>query len=153
MVEIELSIDPETVHALLEMVQNVVDSIGDHAVAPSYIPADDPDLKKAWEEDLKESLEADCAFLFQVFRDNRFGRGKFKLAEEAAEGLMRACSAIRLKLHETALPGITDSQLETGELDILDLPPEQQRFYACYLFLGGLQSMIISRLDPLCDEL
>ncbi len=152
MVEIELSIDPETVLALLEMVQNVVDSIGDHAVAPSYLPANDPDLKKAWEEDLKESLEADCAFLFQVFRDNRFGSGKFKLTEDAAEGLMRACSAIRLKLRDSTLTDITDSQLETGELDIDEFPPEQQRFYACYLFLGGLQSMIISRLDPLCDE-
>ena len=153
MVEIELSIDPETVHALLEMVQNVVDSIGDHAVAPSYIPENDPDLKKAWEEDLKESLQADCALLFQVFRDNRFGRGKFKMAEDVADGLMRACSAIRLKLRETTLPDIADTQLETGDLDIEELPSKQQRFYACYLFLGGLQNMIIRQLAPLCDEL
>ena len=152
MVNISLSIDASTVSALIGMMQNAVDSIGSQAVAPSYIPADDPDLRKTWEDGLRKSLQSDCNFLLQVFRDNRFGCGEIEIEDTTAEGLMRACSAIRFKLRDTMLTDLTDAQLENGEVDILELPSKKQSFYACYLFLGGLQSMIISKLDPLCDE-
>jgi len=53
-----------------------------------------------------------------------------------------------MKLRVTGLRDISDSVLEDGDIDILELPMDQQRCFACYLFLAHLQSLIIQELDP-----
>ena len=37
---------------------------------------------------------------------------------------------------------------DNGEIDILELPMDQQRCFACYIFLAHLQSLILHELDP-----
>lgn len=153
MVKIDLSVDAHMLVAILEMVHTVVESVSGAIMVSLPFPEDDPDLREAWERDLTEALGRDCDFLVDVLHNNKFGKGELVLDDETAEGVLRACAAIRIKLRESALQRMSDRTLESGDIDILTLPLEQQRAFACYLFLAGLQSLIIRELDPASEDL
>jgi len=152
MVNLTLILDQHLIVAMLEMVKTATESLSGRLAMEPQMPEDDEDLQVAWQSDLIEALHADIDYLLTVLRDNHFGKGELIMEEGVAESVMRACSAIRLKLRETALLKLTDHQLETAEVDILSLPAEMQQCYACYLFLASLQSLILLELDPSCEE-
>ncbi len=140
-------------HAMTDLVQSVRHDLGKNLVIDPALPEDDPDLLEAWTSELIETLREDCDFLLETLQREDFGAGELLLEETVAEGLIRACSAIRLKIRGTALREINDESLEEGALNPADLSFDQQRSYLCYLFLAGLQSEILVALDPSCEDL
>lgn len=152
MVNLSLIIDHHLIVSMLEMVKAATDSLSGHLALEPQMPDDDDELKVAWQDDLREALHDDIDYLLTVLRDEQFGNGNMVMEEGVAESILRACSAIRLKLRESALIKITDHQLENAEVDILSLPLEMQHCYACYLFLASLQSLILKELDPSCED-
>lgn len=152
MVNLSLFLDSHVIVAMLEMVKAATESLNGHLAVEPQMPEDDEDLQMAWQADLIEALHYDIDYLLMVLRDHDFGKGELIMEEGVAESVVRACSAIRLKLRESALLKLTDHQLESTEVDILSLPTDMQQYYACYLFLASLQSLILIELDPSCEE-
>ena len=152
MVNLSLFLDSHLIVAMLEMVKAATESLNGHLAVEPQMPEDDEDLQMAWQADLIEALHYDIDYLLMVLRDHDFGKGELIMEEGVAESVVRACSAIRLKLRESALRKLTDHQLESAEVDILSLPTDTQQCYACYLFLASLQSLILIELDPSCEE-
>jgi hypothetical protein len=64
------------------------------------------------------------------------------------EAILRACSAVRLRLREKHLQSLGDEALESGETPFDDLPEVQHKAFAAYVFLATLQELIVQHLDP-----
>jgi hypothetical protein len=148
MVKIDIELDPHLIIAMLEMVQAANSAMRNRLLVDPQLPDDDQELQEAWEEALIESLKGDCQVLQNLLQSNQFGQGELRIDDDTAEGVLRACSVIRLKLRMTGLRELSDTALENGEIDILELPMDQQRCFACYIFLAHLQSLILHELDP-----
>ena len=64
-----------------------------------------------------------------------------------AEAVVRACSAIRLRLRERWLKPLGDETLESGEVDVASLDESSRKAFMCYLFLATVQELVIQHLD------
>ncbi len=153
MIKIDLHLQPSLARAMIDTVRSVRNDLGENLAIDLALPEDDPDLLDAWKCELTATLREDCDFLLETLQRDEFGKGELELKDTTAEGLIRACSAIRLKIREAALGDIDDEPLEHGDLNLADLTFDQQRSYLCYLFLAGLQSEILVEMDPSCEDL
>jgi len=153
MFKIDLIVEPNIILVLQEMVLMVTDKLSGSLAIDTQLSDMDPDLQEIWVASLKNSLREDCEFLENCFRTAQRKEGIIHLDEETADAIIRACSAVRLKMREVFLDGVNDHDLEEGMLEGDVLSPEQQRFYYCYVFLAHLQSLIIHEIDPACEEL
>jgi len=152
MIKIDIRLDAHLIRAMTDLVKSTVESVEGRLAVETRFADEDPELRETWEFDLKGALKSDCEYLLNILQHHHFGSCEFRIDEDVAEGVLRACSAVRLKLSRSVLRNIPDEQLEGGSIDIITLPSDQQRCYACYLFLAGLQSLIIREMDPSCEE-
>jgi hypothetical protein len=148
MLEINLHVTPHLLQTVVGLIKLVVQSF-QQGLAVCVEPIDeDPDLHYAWIGGLCDSLKQDIRQLFKLLNDSRFHEGTLVLDIPEAEAVLRASAAVRLKIQQTLLSSIPDHQLENGLISFESLPPEQQKGYACYLFLASLQAVILEALDP-----
>lgn len=147
MVRLDLLLDPAVRRVMASLVAALA-SRGLWREPRLGLPIEDVDLRHAWVADLRTEARDDTAHLRRLLEDERFGRKPLDLADEEAEAILRACSVVRLRLRETGLSRLADEELEAGEIPMARLPAEERRIYACYLFLAGLQTILIARLDP-----
>ena len=61
--------------------------------------------------------------------------------------IVRACSALRLRLRRHDLHSLGDEQLESGAVELETLAEPLQKPFMCYVFLGTIQELIIQHLD------
>lgn len=153
MPELEIHINPFMVDALIQMIETIGSNLDSVLPQEDTVPEADEDFKAIWMDGLREGQEKDCSILLHILRNKDFGKAPVTFDEENGEAMLRSCSAIRLKIQDTLLKDLSMEQLEVGEVDIHKLEAEQQRGYACYLFLATLQSLIIRELEPDLDDL
>lgn len=151
-VRLDLRIAPTVIEAMRELVGSVLESLhkSDPVQAPELI--DDAELREAWEQELNTLTRGEAAGLLRLLEHEAFGREAVQVSEGDAEALVRAASALRLRVRSTLLHDIADESLEAGDLDLMALSLDQQRGMACYLFLGTLQAVIVHALDPESGE-
>ena len=106
-----------------------------------------PDFAEAWMDGLREELDRDFQAITNLFTANRFGEEPVELKPEDAEGIIRACSAVRLWLRNHRLEDVPDPSLETGVVDLEALKPEPRLAYFTYGLLAYLQESLIELLD------
>lgn len=152
MIKIDIRFEAHLIQAMTDLVKSTVESVEGKLAVDTHFAEEDPELRETWESDLQGALKSDCDYLLNILQHHHFGRYEFRIDQDVAEGVLRACSAVRLKLSRSVLRNITEDELESGSIDIITLPSDQQRCYACYLFLAGLQSLIIRELDPSCED-
>lgn len=145
MPELRFKLHPQVAEAVRETVEAVALGLRNRP-ARELPPAGDPELEKAWRENLLELLRGDMDRLLALLGREGFGSEPVRLSEEEADRTMRACSAVRLRLRETVLAEVEDHELETGEIRTERLEPYQQQAYGCYVFLAGLQEVLVRNL-------
>ncbi len=148
-----MRINPFMMDALIHVIEEIADNLESTLPGRDSVPEDDDSFVEAWIEGLREDQERDCEILLHLLRNRKFGRTRMKVNEDEAEGILRACSAIRLKIRDGLLRNIPETDLELGEIDMKALEPEQQRGYAVYLFLASLQALLIEEMDPGLEDL
>lgn len=149
MPELHLRISPVFLTTFRELVEGFVRHVGVQlSVQPQGPDPEDEDMMDAWREGLLASVRDDCAQLMALMKDSGLGREKVVLEEENALAVIRACSAVRLKIQQLFLKPYGEEQLEEGELDFDEMGPELQQVYACYVFLAGLQELLVHEVDP-----
>lgn len=153
MPEVHMKINPFMVDALVHLIETIAGNLESVLPKREQIPEQDRVLADTWSDGLRDDQDRDCAALLHLLRDRRFGRAAVPVKEEVAESVLRACSAVRLKIQDSLLKDLSDQALETGKIQIQSLEPEAQRGYACYLFLASLQAILIAELDPEAGEL
>lgn len=147
MKRIEVKLALPVVAPLLDVVRELSDGLQRNLVAPLGLKDIDPDMHDAWVADLLEGQSEEVKALLALFDDEFFSEGVVAFDEENAETIVRACSAVRLRLREHYLKNLDDEVLEAGDVDVLNLDEPLRKAFMCYLFLATIQELIIQHLD------
>ncbi len=154
MTPIEIRLDPKLVATLLETISPTLEKLESELATPAEPPADDAVMEGFWRNDLLEAQRDEVAAVAELFDEDFMETGRAVIPAENMERVLRACSAIRLKLRETALKPLTDGQLERGELDDVQWTDDLRIGYGCYSLFASLQELIVAQMEnPLADDL
>lgn len=149
MPEIHLRISPYLAGPLLDILRAVGKNLSLRLAVPLHGPDEsDPELLDAWRDGLLETLAADVECLLGFLEDATSSQKPMAVDEAKSMQLLRAASALRLRLQETFLKRISNEKLESGDVDFDQFEPETQQVYGVYLFLASLQEQLIHSLEP-----
>lgn len=144
-IEVKLSLD--VVAPLLDVIKAAGDTLHDEPAAALPLEQLDPGLREAWHDELVEGQTEDVATLLALFDSDFFAGGVVTFDTDNAEPILRAATAVRLRLREGTLADLPDEALESGEVGVDGMDPPHRRAFMCYLFLATLQELIIEHLD------
>lgn len=148
----EFNISPFFIENLVAVIQRVAATLENKIVVSMDDIEEDPDLAVAWRAGLLESLQEDCKVLLSLITGDDFRSGVVAIDEAHADAMLRACSAVRLKIQQTFLQDeVSDEALETGTIDFHKLQPDTQKVFACYVFLANWQELLLAKLMPDMD--
>jgi hypothetical protein len=152
MKRIEVKLSLPVVAPLLDVIRELTAGLDDTLAAPQALSALDPELKEAWVSELIKGQQGDVKNLLSLFDEEFFSEGVVAFDETNAESIVRACSAIRLRLREQHLRAMGDEALESGDVDLDGLTDGLRKAFMCYLFLATVQELIIQHLDSTIIE-
>ncbi len=144
---IEIRLDLESVQPLLDHIEPILDSLQDELVVAEDLPEEDELLEGFWKSDLLESQRGEMDTIRSLFGSEFRETGRAVLAIEHVDTVIRACSAIRLKLRQTSLRKVSDRELELGEISIENLDNDERIGYGAYMLFASLQELAISQID------
>jgi hypothetical protein len=147
---IGLKLPPGIAEPLLGVLLPLLRERGPDGLAIRHdLRAVEEDFREQWRGDLAEQLDGDCGLFLAAFDTGEFRtRGVVEFPAVQLDPLLRACSALRLKLRDRSLGAVADAALETGEVELARLNKEEQAAMNAYLFLAALQEILIRQLDP-----
>ena len=152
MKRVEVRLNLEVVAPLLDVIKAAVDDLGPTLAIEATVPdadADaDSDFAGGWKRELLQGQTSDLQAFLAMFDRGFFATGVIALDPTNCEAVLRACSAVRLRLKDKALKGIADEALESGDVPLPKLTEDQRKAFASYVFLATLQELIIQHLDP-----
>jgi len=146
---IEVRLSLELVAPLLDAIKSVADALQGKLAAPLDIGEVDADMREFWRDELVSAQNGDIAQLMALFDKEFFANGVIAFDKDNADPVVRACSALRLRLREENLKSLPDEMLEGGELEVEDMPAPIRKFFMSYIFLATLQELIIQHLDTM----
>lgn len=147
MKRIEVKLSLSVVAPLLDLIKASSDVLEAQIAAPLTLDDIDADFRDEWKSELLEGQHEEMHALLGLFNSDFFINGVVAFDEENAEVIVRACSALRLRLRRHDLKVLGDEQLESGGVELENLPEPLQKPYMCYVFLGTIQELIIQHLD------
>lgn len=147
MKRIEVKLALPVVAPLLDVIREQGEGLRTQLAAHPQLGDLEQEFQDAWEGELLAGQTADVQALLGLFGDEFFRDGIVAFDEENAETIVRACAAVRLRLREVQLKPIGDDVLESGDVDLEDLPESRRKAFMCYLFLATVQELIIQHLD------
>jgi hypothetical protein len=152
MKRVEVKLNLEAVAPLLDVVKAASDELGPRLAIDLPPPGPDGEFHMEWARELLSGQGDDIRVLLALFGSEFFSTGVIALDPTNCEPVLRACSALRLRLREAHLKPLGDENLETGELPLEDMPDEQRKAFAAYVFLATLQELLVLHLDPTIME-
>lgn len=147
MKRIEVKLSLGVVAPLLDLMKASGDVLEAQIAAPLTLEDIDADFRDDWKAELLQGQHEELHALLGLFNSDFFVNGVVAFDEDNAEIIVRACSALRLRLRRHDLKAMEDEQLESGGVELESLPEPLQKPYMCYVFLGTIQELIIQHLD------
>ena len=147
MKRIEVKLSLPVVAPLLDVMKAVGDSLQDRLAVPLDHVEVDADMQEVWNADLLSAQKDGVSRLLAMFDKEFFESGMIAFDEQNAEPILRACAALRLRMREQYLKTLGDESLETGDVEIDELPEPLRHVFMCYVFLATIQELIIQHLD------
>lgn len=147
MKRIEVKLSLPVVAPLLDVIKNTADNLGDRLATPITLDDVDAGFRGEWREELIAEQNAEIHTLLALFDSEFFTTGVVGFDESNAIVIVRACSAVRLRLRERYLTKLPDEVLEGGDVELSVLDEEVRKAFMCYLFLATVQELIIQHLD------
>ena len=147
MKRIEVKLSLTVVAPLLDLMKASADVLQAQIAAPLTLEDIDADFRDEWRAELLAGQQQELAALMGLFDREFFVNAVIAFDEDNAEIIVRACSALRLRLRRHDLRRINDEQLESGAVDVDLLPVPLRKPFMCYLFLATIQELIIQHLD------
>ena len=147
MKRIEVKLSLSVVAPLLDLMKASSDVLEAQIAAPLTLDDIDADFRADWKAELLAGQHEELRALMGLFNSDFFINGVVAFDEDNAEIIVRACSALRLRLRRHDLHILGDEQLESGAVELENLPEALQKPFMCYVFLGTIQELIIQHLD------
>lgn len=147
MKRIEVKLSLSVVAPLLDLMKASSDVLEAQIAAPLTLEDIDVDFREDWKAELLAGQHEELAALMGLFNSEFFINGVVAFDEDNAEIIVRACSALRLRLRRHDLKVLGDEQLESGAVELEKLVEPLQKPFMCYVFLGTIQELIIQHLD------
>ena len=144
---IELRLNRDVVGPLLAFIAPVLKQLEHEAALALPLAEEDDELAEIWCHGLIHTQVEDCRCLMGLFDGEFRDSGRVLVDLELADQILRASSAIRLKVREIFLTHIPDSALEGADFDFAALPEPDRTGFEAYLFFATLQEVIIRHLD------
>ena len=116
MKRIEVKLSLSVVAPLLDLMKASSDVLEAQIAAPLSLDDIDADFRDEWKAELLEGQQEELHALMGLFNSDFFVNGVVAFDEENAEIIVRACSALRLRLRRHDLKDLEDEQLEIMEL-------------------------------------
>lgn len=147
MIKIAIRVPPHFLQLQIRLIEELVAGLKHELPVPYSSPEPDKDLEEAWRESLLQDVEQDLNCLLRILGKKGLGTRPVSLEETEVDAILRACSAVRLKIREAYLEGIPEAELENGMVDPEKLAPREQGAFEGYLFLAALQDYLLSQLE------
>ncbi len=147
MKRIEVKLSLPVVAPLLDLMKASSDVLQAQIAAPLTLEDIDADFRDEWRAELLAGQQEELSALMGLFDSDFFVNAVVAFDEDNAEIIVRACSALRLRLRRHDLRRLNDEQLESGGVDADTLPERLRKPFMCYLFLATIQELIIQHLD------
>ena len=145
-VEVKLSL--EAVAPLLDVIKSAADDLKSELAVAPQVPDYEEEFSGGWESELLHGQNSDIGLFLALFGSEFFLTGVVPLDPTNSEAILRACSAVRLRLRAKHLEPLGDEALESGEVPREEMPEAQRKAFAAYVFLATLQELIVQHLDP-----
>lgn len=146
--QLEFRLDANAIRPLVEHVRGLLSELSSDLAAPNEAPVEDDIMTDFWSRDLLESQKKDVGAIAELFDDEFMKSGRATIDEEDVDRVLRGCTAVRLKIRETALAALDDEALERGEINDGELSDEEENGYGAYVLFASLQELIISQMNP-----
>jgi len=147
MKRIEVKLSLPVVAPLLDVMKSVADSLMGSLAVPLNPIEGDEEMHDTLQAELLGAQNGGVRSLLEMFDREFFETGMIAFDEENAEPILRACAALRLRMREQYLKTFEDESLESGDVEIEDLPEPMRHIFMCYVFLATIQELIIQHLD------
>jgi len=144
---IELKLNQAVVAPLLDFIAPVLKRLEHEAAIALPLAEEDEELAEIWCHGLIHTQIDDCRHLMGIFGDDFRDSGLVVIDIAEVDRVLRAASAIRLKVREVLLTHIPDSALEGADFDFESLPEPDKTGFEIYLFFATFQEVIIRHLD------
>ncbi|HKB56221.1 MAG TPA: hypothetical protein VKC51_01415 [Lacunisphaera sp.] len=148
MKRVEVKLNLEAVAPLLDVIKDAADDLRPElAVAPQVLDQEE-EFSDGWKRELLHGQNTDIGLFLALFGNEFFLTGVVPLDPTNSEAILRACSAVRLRLRAKHLEPLGEEALESGEVPLEEMPETQRKAFAAYVFLATLQELIVQHLDP-----
>ena len=144
---IELRLNREVVGPLLDFIAPILKRLEHEAALALPLAEEDEELAEIWCHGLIHTQVKDCRCLMDLFDEDFRESGLVVVDLAEADRILRAASAIRLKVRETTLTHVPDAALEGADFDFAVLPEPDKTGFEVYLFFATLQEVIIRHLE------
>lgn len=148
MKRVEVKLNLEAVAPLLDAIKDAADDLRPTLAVTPQVPEPEEEFAAGWKHELLQSQNDDIAIFLGLFGREFFLTGIVPLDPTNSEAIIRACSAVRLRLRAKHLQSLGDETLESGGIPLEEMSAPQSRAFAAYLFLATLQELIVQHLDP-----
>lgn len=148
MIEVRFPVPPPFWESLRSSLKHTLRRLRTEAVIRPVFPDHDPDLIAAWRSSLLDGQAEDLEVLLRILQADCPPDGVWRVTEEQADALLRACTVVRLHLRTGYLSEFTDSVMESGEIDPSLLTNRKRQVWFIFVFFASLQEAVIQAMDP-----
>ncbi len=148
MKRVEIKLHLEVVAPLLDVMKRVAVDLEPRLALEINVPGEDNEFKDGWEAELLEGQTSDIQKMLGMFDREFFVSGTIAFDPTNCEPILRACSALRLRLREKQLQSLRDENLESNEVGLAEMSEPQRKAFGAYVLLATLQELLVHHLDP-----
>jgi len=152
MKQVEIRLNISAVAPLLDVIKTAADDLRSSLAIKATFPEDDADFNETWTQDLMAGQNSDIRELLGLFDSDFFSDGAIAINSENCDSLLRACSALRIRILTRWLEGISPEILEDEDASVESIPVEVRLPFAAYTFLDQIQKIILEHLSPAGTE-
>ena len=152
MKQVEIRLNISAVAPLLDVIKEAADDLRTTLAIRARFPEEDSDFSETWVQELMAAQNSDVREFLGLFDSDFFADGTVAIDGDNADSLLRACAALRLRIHERWLRQVPADILEDEDAEISTVPVEIRLPFAAYTFLDQVQKIILEHLSPAGTE-
>lgn len=152
MKQVEIRLNISAVAPLLDVIKTAADDLRGTLAVRATFPDHDAEFTETWTQDLMAAQNSDVRELLGLFDSDFFADGAIAIDSENCDSLLRACSALRIRILTRWLGAVSPEILEDEDAPAEAIPAEIRLPFAAYTFLDQIQKIILEHLSPAGTE-